>query len=332
MSPEADPRPRRALITGVTGQDGTYLARLLLSHGWKVFGGIARAEFGVQLAPGLEAVSPLNLELTDESSIRSSVVECRPDAIFHLAALSHVPTTWDAPAATVDINTLGTLRLIEAMRQSAPEAHFVFAGSSDCYDHGSAPATGLTPHCRYQIANPYAGSKMAAMEIAWKMREAYDLRVSVAILMNHTSPRRPVQFVERKIVHEAAAVARGERPTMTLGSLETQRDWSWATDIVEGLRLMAERDRPGDFVLGSGELHSTGDWVDFAFTKLGLDKQRHLNVDPHLLHRADLPKTFGDIRPANEVLGWRPSVNFESMVQQLLDAEGHAGSPGEGTT
>ncbi len=332
MSPEADPRPRRALITGVTGQDGTYLARLLLARGWEVFGGIARAESDVRFAPGLEAVSPLDLELTDESSIRSSVAECRPDALFHLAALSHVPTTWDAPATTVDINTLGTLRLIEAMRLSAPEAHFVFAGSSDCYDHGSAPATGLTPRCRYQIANPYAASKMAAMEIAWKMREAYDLRISVAILMNHTSPRRPVQFVERKIVHEAVAVARGESPSMALGSLETRRDWSWATDIVEGLRLMSEQERAGDFVLGSGELHSTGDWVNLAFTKLGLDQGKHLVTDPHLLHRADTPKTFGDIRPAKEILGWRPSVNFESMVQQLIDAENRDGSPGERTT
>jgi GDPmannose 4,6-dehydratase len=130
-----------------------------------------------------------------------------------------------------------------------------------------------------------------------------------------------VRFVERKIVHEAVAVAHGQLPAMTLGSLDTRRDWSWAGDIVEALRLMAERERGGDFVLGSGELHSTGDWVDLAFRKLGLDREKHLRLNPKLQHRADTPKTFGDIRPAREALGWHPTVSFESMVERLINAE-----------
>lgn len=327
MSPPAEPAPRRALITGVTGQDGYYLALNLLDRGWTVFGGLAGNESARNLPAELHRVSALPFELADEASIRDGVHRSRPDAIFHLAALSHVPASWDAPAETVRINTLGTLRLIEAQRRHAPDSHLVFAGSSDCYDHPAAPLTGLTPACPYRASNPYAASKMAAMAIARQMRQAHGLRISIAILMNHTSPRRPVRFVERKIVHDALAVARGQAPSLVLGSLETRRDWSWATDIVEGLRLMAEQKQSGDFVLGSGRLHSTGDWVERVFDELGLEMKKHLQLDAGLMHRADAPKTFGDIRPARESLGWEPAVPFESMVQQLLDAEARTARP-----
>jgi len=326
MTPDSE-SGRRALITGVTGQDAYYLALSLLQRGWTVFGGLARNESNRNLPAELRDVSPLPFELTDECSADVAVRLSRPDAIFHLAALSHVPASWDRPAETVRINTLGTLKLIEAQRRHAPESHLVFAGSSDCYDHAAAPLTGLTPACPYQAANPYAASKMAAMELAKQMRAARELRVSVAILMNHTSPRRPVRFIERKIVHDALAVARGKAPALVLGSLETRRDWSWAPDIVEGLRLMAAQPASGDFVLGSGELHSTGDWVRRVFRDLGLNDDEHLRIDPGLMHRADTPKTFGDIRPARKVLGWEPSVSFESMVDQLIDAENRAAQP-----
>lgn len=327
MTPDSPQGPRRALITGVTGQDGYYLALSLLERGWTVFGGLAADESPRNLPDELGRVSPLPLELTNEDSIRESVRESRPDCIFHLAALSHVPASWQDPAGTLRINTLGALRLIEAQRRHAPDSHLVFAGSSDCYDHAAAPATGLTPDCRYGAVNPYAASKMAAMELARRMREAFGLRISIAVLMNHTSPRRPVRFVERKIVHDALAVAQGRAPALVLGNLETRRDWSWAPDIVEGLRLMAEQSHSGDFVLGSGALRTTGDWVSIAFEELGLDPEKHLRLDPSLVHRADAPKTFGDIRPAHGALGWEPSVPFESMVRRLIEAESQDARP-----
>lgn len=327
MPPESQPGRRRALITGVSGQDGYYLARRLLELGWTVFGGLARNESPDRLGEELPGLSPLPFDLADETSIVEIVRHSRPDCIFHLAAQSHVPASWDAPAETVRVNTLGTVRLIEAMRLHAPEAHLVFAGTSDCYDHDAAPATGLTPATPYRASNPYAASKLAAMELGRRLREARKLRISVAILMNHTSPRRPVSFVERKIVHDAVAVARGDAPALVLGSLETRRDWSWAGDIVEGLRLMAERESPDDFVLGSGRLHTTGDWVELLFRELGLDRNRHLRIDSQLTHKADAPKTFGDIRPARRTLGWEPAVPFESMVQRMLKAENQAARP-----
>jgi GDPmannose 4,6-dehydratase len=326
MTPDAAPARRRALITGVTGQDGYYLAQSLLGRGWTVFGGLAAQESNSR-APiepaGLEA---LPLELTDNDSVRRAVQAARPDCIFHLAAQSHVPTSWADPAATVDVNTAGSVRLIEAMRISAPRAHLVLAGSSDCYDHASAPATGLTPDCAWLARTPYAVSKLAAMELARRMRDAHGLRISIAVLMNHTSPRRSPLFVERKIIREAVAVARGEQPSLTLGSLETQRDWSWAEDIVEGLRLMAESVTPADFVLGSGELRTTGDWLRAAFERLGLNERRHLKLDPSLLHHVDPPKSFGDIRPARRNLGWAPRVTFDEMVERLIEAEQEGGS------
>lgn len=325
MTDDAPVTGRRALITGVTGQDGYYLARLLLGRGWTVVGGVAAAEIGAVAPAEASGWERVTLELTDAASVHAAVERTRPHCIFHLAAQSHVPTSWADPAATVDVNTVGTVRLIEGMQRHAPEAHLVVAGSSDCFDHASAPATGLTPESAWRAATPYAISKLAAMEVARRLREARGLRISVAILMNHTSPRRPAKFVERKIIREAVAVARGGQAEVTLGSLETKRDWSWAEDIVEGLRLMGEREMPGDYVLGSGELRSTGDWVRAAFARLGLDTSEHLKVDPSLLHQVDPPKTFGDIRPARRDLGWSPRVGFETMVDRLIEAEEHDG-------
>lgn len=321
MKTEVNPTGRRALITGVTGQDGYYLAGNLVRRGWTVLGGIAPSELEADPMLRQDGVETVALELRDERSVRAAVELAAPDCIFHLAAQSHVPTSWADPAGTVDINTVGTVRLIEAMRRSAPQAHLLFAGSSDCFDHAAAPATGLTPLSPWLAATPYALSKLAAMEVARRLRESWGLRISIAILMNHTSARRSPKFVERKIIREAVAVARGRQPAIVLGSLETQRDWSWAGDIVEGLRLMGEREAPGDYVLGSGELRTTGDWLRAAFARLGLDERRHLELDSSLLHQVDPPKTFGDIRPALRDLGWSPRVGFEEMVDLLFEAE-----------
>lgn len=321
MTPQAPHGSRRALVTGVTGQDGYYLADALRRDGWHVAGGVGRSDLPAARSLAPEGVELVPLELTDAASIDEAVRTIRPERIFHLAAQSHVPTSWEFPAETTEINVLGTVRLIEAMRRWAPGAHFVFAGSSDCFDHEAAPPTGLTPRTPYRAVTPYAVSKLAAMELARRARESAGLRISIAILMNHTSPRRPHRFVERKIVAGAVAVARGRQDALTLGSLETRRDWAWAEDIVEGLLRMGGQERGGDYVLGSGELRTTGDWVRIAFARLGLDPSRHLILDPSLLHAVDAPRTFADIRPAKTELAWAPAVSFETMVERLIETE-----------
>lgn len=311
----------RVLITGITGQDGYYLARLLLARGAEAVFGAAQevdapeARAAAEELPGLVL---LPFELRSQSSIDEAVRRSRPDQIFHLAGISHVGTASRDPQATQEVNTGGTRRLLDAVHRLAPQARLIFAGSADCFDHGAAGPHGVTPATPRLCTNPYAVSKSAAMDLVARFREERGLHASVAVLFNHTSPRRPPEFVEMKIMRGAVAIARGEADSLRLGSMDSRRDWSWAEEIVEGLAAMASRETPGDFVLASGELHSTGDWVRAAFGRLGLDVDRHLVLDPGELHRGDRPYAPGDIRETIEALGWRPRTGLGEMVDKML--------------
>jgi len=327
-SPPASDLPR-AFVTGVTGQDGYYLARLLLSRGREVVGGVRRPDSPAvaTLRADLPGLRLLDFDLLSTESVESALVEANPAEIYHLAGVSHVPASWRDPATTLEVNTLGALRVLDVMRGRLRAAHLVFAGSGDCFDHAAAPARGLSPATPLRCTNPYSIAKAAAMQLVQAYRAQHGLRASVAILMNHTSPRRAAWFVERKIVHEAAEVAAGRRARVTVGSLETARDWSWAEDIVEALAALGGRDEAGDFVLASGRLRTTGDWVRAVFDRLKLDPQRHLEIDPTQLHAGDRPHTFGDVGPARQALGWAPRTDFATMVDRLLAAERASLSP-----
>jgi GDPmannose 4,6-dehydratase len=314
---------KRIFITGITGQDGYYLARLMLGRGAAVFAGTRadEAETSAALREEFPELHLVRFDLLEPATIDRAIEESRPDEIFHLAGISHVADAWRQPELALRVNTLGTVHLLEALRKHAPKAHFVFAGSANSFDHSAAGPNGLTPKTPLQSTNPYSVSKTAAMQMVQCYRAHHGLRASVAILLNHTSPRRPDYFVERKIVKESVEVANGFRDRMILGSMETQRDWSWAEDLVEAMALMAARETPEDFVLGSGEIHSTGDWVHRCFARLGLNIEQHLEIDASLLHSGDRPHTFGDIAPAKRKLGWTPKLKFEDIVDRLIEAE-----------
>lgn len=314
---------KRVFITGVTGQDGYYLARMLVGLGWTVYAG-ARAEDDEDVAAIRSAIPEIHwtqLDLLDGASIAAAIESARPDQVYHLAGISHIAAAWRDPDLTLRVNTLGTLHLLQAVRARAPSAHLVFAGSGDSFDHAAAAEHGLSLETPLRSTNPYSVSKTAAMQLVQCYRAEHGLRGSVAVLLNHTSPRRPPHFVERKIVREAVGVALGWRDKVVLGSLETRRDWSWAEDIVEAMFLIANREEADDFVLGSGEIHTTGEWVRRTFGRLGLTIEKHLEIDTSQLHRGDRPHTFADIRRAKEKLGWSPRVSFESMVERLIEFE-----------
>ena len=323
MAAENSASGTRVLITGVTGQDGYYLAREFLDRGHDVAGAVRSLESpgALQVKRELPGIELVPFDLLDEASVSSALEATMPDRIFHLAGMSHVGEAWRRPVDVLEVNAAGTLRLLEAMRRVAPSARLVFAGSGDCMDHEAAAPEGITPETPLKCTNPYSVSKAAAMQSVQCYREQYGLHASVAILMNHTSPRRSTRFVERKIVHQAVEVAHGRADAVKLGSLEASRDWSWAEDVVLGLAALGDCDEPGDFVFASGRLHTTGDWVRLTFERLGLDEGKHLEIDPGQSHGGDRAHTFGDISPAVRELGWAPKTEFETMVERLIEAE-----------
>lgn len=319
----SDPSDSPVLVTGVTGQDGHYLTRLLLARGRDVVAGVRRpdgkaaAELREEL-PGLRCVE---LDLARPGTIVRSVGDLRPSRIFHLGGVSSVARSWGDPAGTIQVNTQGTLALLDAVRRESPDSRLVFAGSGDCYDHEAARETGITVSTPLRCTNPYSISKAAAIQFVQSYRAEFGLHASVAVLMNHTSPRRPLPFVERMIVHDAVRVARGEARALTIGSLDTRRDWSWAEDIVEGIAMLGESARPGDYIFASGRARTTGDWVRLVFGRLGVEPAGRVIEDAGQKHSGDRPHTFGNIEATREALGWSPKTSFEAMVERMVEAE-----------
>jgi len=311
---------RHALITGITGQDGYYLARLLLGRGERVTGAVREmgTEKARQVAADLPGIELTELDLEKASNLPALLERLNPDRIFHLAGRSSVAETWRDPVAAIQINQTATDSLMDAVLQSVPEAHFVLAGSGDCFDHAAAWEHGIDPSTPFHCTNPYAETKAAAMRSLRERREKHGLRGSIAVLMNHTSPRRPVHFVERKIAYESVQISRGKLDFLTLGSLETRRDWSWAEDVVEGLALLGDYATPDDFLFAFGESHTTRDWVESAFARLNLDMDRHLRIDASQLHAGDRPHTRGNIEKAERLLNWHPRTNLNQMVELLI--------------
>lgn len=317
------PNPPVAFVTGVTGQDGYYLARLLLRRGYRVAAGVRETDStnAQQAADDLPGLELARFDLLEPDTVAAAIEAARPDEVYHLAGISSVAETWRRPARAIRTNVEGTVHLLEALRAHAPEARMVFASSADCFDHEAARETGIRPDGRLRCTNPYAIGKAAAMQFVQRWRAEFGMKASCAILMNHTSPRRPKPFVERKIVHSAVLIAKGRLEKLVLGSLDTVRDWAWSEDIVEGLAALGASERPGDYVFASGETRTTGDWVRLAFERLGLDPAVRLEVDATQLHKGDRPHTRGDIAPAARDLGWRPRTPFEEIVRRMTDAE-----------
>jgi len=312
---------KRALITGITGQDGSYLAELLLSKGYEVVGVVRRSS-----APNywriqhlLDRVTLRPADLLDQLSLIRLVDDVRPHEFYNLAAMSFVPASWDQPMLTGEFNAQGVTRVLEAIRQVDPTIRLYQASSSEMFGKvREVPQTELTP---FYPRSPYGVSKVFAHYITVNYRESYDMFVVSGMLFNHESPRRGLEFVTRKVTDGVARIKLGVTSGLELGNLDAHRDWGFAADYVHAMWLMLEADRPDDYVIATGISHSVRELVEVAFAHVGLEWQKHVKLSPHLIRPAEVEHLIGDNTKAREQLGWTPTVDFASLVRMMVDAD-----------
>ncbi|MBE9079490.1 GDP-mannose 4,6-dehydratase [Romeria aff. gracilis LEGE 07310] len=310
-----------ALITGVTGQDGYYLSRLLLEKGYRVVGLVPpeRQSSVAKLDELADQVEIYSVPLTDQAALLTAVEQLQPTEIYNLAAPSFVPASWDDPLGTLDLITGTATRLLAAVRQVGLSTRFYQASSSEIFGQvQSAPQTVETP---FRPKNPYGAAKLHAHWTMVHHRERYGLFACSGILYNHESPRRPPQFVTRKISLAAAAIKLGLRDRISMGSLEAKRDWGYAGDYVEAMWRMLQADTAEDYVIGTGVLHTVADLVEAAFACVGLDWQQYVETDPDLFRPDEHFQLVSNPEKAQRNLGWRPQVSFESLVETMVTAD-----------
>jgi GDPmannose 4,6-dehydratase len=312
---------KRALITGVTGQDGSYLAELLLEHGYDVIGVTRRTS-----APNLWRIQHLldridlrAADLLDQLSLIRVLADVRPTELYNLAAMSFVPASWDQPMLTGEFNSQGVTRVLEAVRHVDPGVRVYQASSSEMYGKvREVPQTEMTP---FYPRSPYGVSKVFAHYITVNYRESYNLFAVSGILFNHESPRRGLEFVTRKVTDGVARIKAGLTDSLALGNLDARRDWGFAGDYVQAMWLMLQQSRADDYVIATGATHSVGELVEVAFSHAGLDWRKHVKTDPAFLRPAEVDLLIGDSSKARQQLGWSPKVNFESLIKMMVDAD-----------
>ena len=312
---------KRALITGITGQDGSYLAELLLDQGYEVVGMVRRlsAPNTWRIEHLLNRITLKPADLLDQLSLIRLIDEVRPQEIYNLAAMSFVPASWDQPMLTGEFNAQGVTRMLDAMRRVDPTIRFYQASSSEMFGKvREVPQTELTP---FYPRSPYGVTKVFAHYITVNYRESYDLFAVSGMLFNHESPRRGLEFVSRKVSDGVARIKLGMMDTLPMGNLDAQRDWGFAGDYVRAMWLMLQQDRPTDYVIATGVSHSVKQLVELAFSHAGLDWQRHVRVDPALLRPAEVDQLLGDASKAQTDLGWAPKVPFRQLVEMMVDAD-----------
>ena len=315
---ERDPR---ALITGITGQDGSYLAELLLDRGYEVFGMVRRAstEHVERIAHILDRVTLVQADLLDQFSLVSALEEARPVEVYNLAAQSFVPTSWRQPVLTAEFTGVGVTRMLEAIRMTDPSIRFYQASSSEMFGKvRDVPQNETTP---FYPRSPYGVAKVYGHFITVNYRESYGIHAVSGILFNHESPRRGLEFVTRKISDGAARIKLGLADELRLGNLEARRDWGFAGDYVEAMWLMMQRDEPTDYVVATGEEHSVREFAEIAFDHVGLDPERHVVVDPRFERPAEVDHLVGDASRARRELDWAPRVSFENLARLMVDAD-----------
>jgi GDPmannose 4,6-dehydratase len=312
---------KRALITGITGQDGSYLAELLLEKGYEVHGMVRRSstETFQRLEAIRDGITLHTGDLLDQRSLVDVLRDSEPDEIYNLAAMSFVAASWSQPVLTAEFTAVGVTRILEAMREVAPEARFYQASSSEMFGKVlEVPQRESTP---FYPRSPYGVAKCYGHFITVNYRESYDLFACSGILFNHESERRGLEFVTRKVTHGAAAIKLGLQDELGLGNLDAERDWGYAKDYVEAMWLMLQQDEPEDYVIATGEAHSVRELVRIAFEHAGLDPDRHVKLDPRFLRPAEVEHLVGDASKARERLGWEPRTSFEEMVRLMVDAD-----------
>jgi GDPmannose 4,6-dehydratase len=312
---------KRALVTGITGQDGSYLAELLLEKGYEVHGMVRRSstETFQRLEGFRDALTLHTGDLLDQRSLVDVLRECEPEEIYNLAAMSFVAASWSQPVLTAEFTATGVTRMLEAMREAAPGARFYQASSSEMFGKVlEVPQTEKTP---FYPRSPYGVAKAYGHFITVNYRESYDLFACSGILFNHESERRGLEFVTRKVTHGAASIKLGLADELALGNLDAERDWGYAKDYVEAMWRMLQQDEPDDFVIATGEAHSVRDLVRIAFDQVGIDPEPHIRIDPRYLRPAEVEHLVGDATKAREQLGWEPSTSFEEMVRLMVDSD-----------
>ena len=318
---------KTALITGITGQDGSYLAEFLLKKGYTVHGIIRRSSsFNTQRLSTIyedphEPRARLRLhygDLTDGSALNQLLKAIRPDEIYHLGAQSHVRVSFDIPEYTGDVTGLGALRLLDAIRESGVKTRFYQASSSEMFGGTLPPQNEKTAFCP---RSPYACAKVYAYWLTVNYREAYKLHASNGILFNHESPRRAESFVSRKISRGVARIKAGLDKKLYLGNLHAERDWGYAPEYVEAMWLMLQQNTPDDYVIATGESHSVEEFVEEAFSHVKLNWKRYVEIDPCYFRPTEVHKLCGDASKARRVLGWKPRVRFKELVRLMVDAD-----------
>jgi GDPmannose 4,6-dehydratase len=312
---------RRALVTGIGGQDGSYLAELLLGHGYEVFGTVlGNPEQYESLAPFKERLRFVELDLEDADGVRRALRGIEPDEVYHLASASFVPASWDDPVATSTAAVASISALLDGVRRERPEARFVNAASAEIFGApAESPQTELTP---VAPLTPYGAGKAFGHFLTGAFRRQYGLHASSAILFNHESPRRSTQFLTRKVTRGAAAISLGLEDELRLGDLSAKRDWGFAGDYVRALWLMASQDEPDDYVIATGESHTVEQFVAAAFDEVGVDWRERVRFDESFARgAADSPELVGDPSKARDRLGWKAEVGFRDLVRLMVQAD-----------
>jgi GDPmannose 4,6-dehydratase len=308
-----------ALITGITGQDGSYLAELLLSKNYDVHGVVrhnSTDSFG-RIEHLRDQITLQTGDLLDQHSLTTLIEKVQPDEVYNLGAMSFVPVSWQQPIFTAQVNSLGTVRLLEAIRYCNPNIRFYQASSSEMFGH--VVETPQTETTRFYPRSPYAVSKVFSHHITVNYRESYDIFACSGILFNHESPRRGLEFVTRKTTHAAARIKLGLQDKLHLGNLDARRDWGFAGDYVEAMWLMLQQDEADDYVVGTGETTRVGDFVNVVFEHLGLDPEKHVVIDPEFYRPAEVNLLLSDPSKARQKLGWRPKTDVRQLAKMMVE-------------
>jgi len=312
---------KRALITGITGQDGSYLAEFLLAKGYEVFGMVRRAstENFERIEPFRDRITLVQADLLDPMSLITMLSDVRPQELYNLAAQSFVPTSWAQPVLTAEFDAIGVTRVLEAIRLVDKQIRFYQASSSEMFGKvREVPQSELTP---FHPRSPYGVAKVYAHYITVNYRESYDMFACSGILFNHESPRRGKEFVTRKVTDAVARIHLGLQKELRLGNLEARRDWGFAGDYVEAMWMMLQQDEPDDYVVATGESHTVGALAEIAFRHVGLDWKTYVREDPSLKRPAEVDLLVGDASKAHTKLGWQPRVSFAQLIAMMLDAD-----------
>jgi GDPmannose 4,6-dehydratase len=312
---------KRALITGITGQDGSYLAELLLEQGYEVYGIVRRSSTVnfERIAHIQDRVELLSADLTDQNSLLGALQQADPAEVYNLAAQSFVQTSWAQPVLTGDVTALGVTRMLEAVRMFNPKIRFYQASSSEMF--GKVQAVPQAEDTPFYPRSPYGVAKVYGHWATINHRESYDLFAVSGILFNHESPRRGLEFVTRKVTDAVARIKLGLQQELRLGNLDAKRDWGFAGDYVRAMWLMLQQEAPDDFVIATGETHSVEELVRVAFEHVGLDWKEHVVQDPRFMRPAEVDLLIGDPSRARAALGWEPEVGFRQLVEMMVDAD-----------